>query len=78
MYKSKTFWINIWQAKKKKTEEEEEEEDFIVDEEEDEVDEEEVTTIVRMDLKGLCRQIFDHEFFVKHLSPDPDIYISFI
>jgi hypothetical protein len=42
------------------------------------VDEEEVTTIVRTNLKGLCRQIFDHEFFVKHPSPDPDIYISFI
>ena len=49
-----------------------------MDEEEDEVDEEEVTTIVRTNLKGLCRQIFDHEFFVKHPSPDPDIYISFI
>jgi hypothetical protein len=49
-----------------------------VDEEEDEVEEEEVNYIVSTNLKRLCRQFFDHEFFMKHPSPDPDNYKSFV
>jgi len=52
-----------------------------VDEEEDEVDEEEVNSWVNYSenkFKGTVSPFFYHEFFVRHPSPDPDNYISFV
>ncbi len=37
-----------------------------------------VNYIVSTNLKGQCRQSFALEFFVKHPSPDPDNYRSFV